>query len=93
MTIPNTSHPSREELQEQTLHQCALEVEADEALNEEIKDWEITQGDGIDIHQDMSLEPLIPNTETIEAMQEARRGGLVSFDSAEALMTDLNADA
>ncbi len=33
-----------------------------------------------------------PNAETIEAMEEARRGGLKSFSSVEALMADLNAD-
>jgi DNA-damage-inducible protein J len=40
----------------------------------------------------LPFEPLVPNTETIEAMKEARRGGLASFDSAEALMADLHAD-
>ena len=33
---------------EQALYQCALEVEADEVLREEMKDWETTVGDGID---------------------------------------------
>ena len=33
---------------EQALYQCALEVEADEALQEEMKDWEVTLGDGIE---------------------------------------------
>jgi hypothetical protein len=36
------------EKREQALYQCALEVEADEVLREEMKDWEITLGDGID---------------------------------------------
>lgn len=40
----------------------------------------------------LPFEPLIPNAETIEAMLEARRGGLPSFDSIEALMDDLRAD-
>jgi len=40
----------------------------------------------------LPFEPLIPNAETIEAMREARRGGLASFESVEALMADLNAD-
>lgn len=40
----------------------------------------------------LPFEPLIPNAETIEAMREARRGGLASFDSVDALMADLNAD-
>jgi hypothetical protein len=33
---------------EQALYQCALEVEADEALQEEMKDWDATLGDGIE---------------------------------------------
>lgn len=40
----------------------------------------------------MPFEPLIPNEETIAAMKEARRGGLPSFKSVDALMADLNAD-
>lgn len=40
----------------------------------------------------LPFEPLVPNDETIAAMKEARRGGLSSFKSVEALMTDLNAD-
>jgi hypothetical protein len=36
------------EKREQALYQCALEVEADEAPWEEVKDWETTLGDGID---------------------------------------------
>lgn len=35
------------EKREQALYQCALEVEADEVLREEMKDWETTLGDGI----------------------------------------------
>ena len=33
---------------EQALYQCALDVEADEALKKDMKDWEATVGDGID---------------------------------------------
>lgn len=33
---------------EEALYRCALRVEADEALREEMKDWEVTQGDGIE---------------------------------------------
>jgi len=33
---------------ETELHQCALEVENDQTLNAEMKDWDITIGDGID---------------------------------------------
>jgi len=40
----------------------------------------------------LPFEPLTPNLETIEAMREARRGGLKSFGSVEALMADLDAD-
>ncbi len=39
----------------------------------------------------LPFEPLVPNAETIEAMKEARSGKLDSFDSVDALMTDLNA--
>ena len=39
----------------------------------------------------LPFAPLIPNTATIEAMKEARKGGLSRFDSAAALMDDLNA--
>ena len=34
---------------------------------------------------------LIPNAKTIEAMKEARRGGLKSFSSIADLMADINA--
>jgi len=40
----------------------------------------------------LPFEPLIPNAETIDAMREARRGNLPSFDTVDALMADLNAD-
>lgn len=40
----------------------------------------------------LPFEPLVPNEETIEAMKEARRGGLKSAASFEALMADLHAD-
>lgn len=40
----------------------------------------------------LPFEPFRPNAETIAAMEEARQGGLKSFDSIEALMADLNAD-
>ena len=40
----------------------------------------------------LPFEPLIPNAETIAAMKEARRGGLASFKSVDALMADLDAD-
>ena len=39
----------------------------------------------------LPFEPLVPNAITIEAMQEARRGGLKSFATVEDLMADLNA--
>jgi DNA-damage-inducible protein J len=40
----------------------------------------------------LPFEPLVPNVETIEAMMEARRGGLPRFESVEAFLADLNAD-
>lgn len=33
---------------ESELYQCALKVEADQSLNEEMADWNTTMGDGID---------------------------------------------
>ena len=39
----------------------------------------------------LPFAPLTPNTVTIEAMKEARRGDLSQFDSVDALMDDLNA--
>jgi len=33
---------------EEALYQCALKVEQDEALNQEMKDWEVTSADGMD---------------------------------------------
>lgn len=33
---------------EDELYQCACAVEADEELNKEMKDWEVTIGDGIE---------------------------------------------
>ena len=38
----------------------------------------------------LPFEPLIPNQVTIDAMKEARRGKLKSFDSIRSLMDDLN---
>jgi DNA-damage-inducible protein J len=38
----------------------------------------------------LAVEPLVPNGETIEAMREARRGGLPRLKTAERLMKDLN---
>jgi len=40
----------------------------------------------------MPFNPLIPNPETIAAMQEAREGNLPRFNTIEELMADLNAD-
>ena len=40
----------------------------------------------------LPFEPLIPNQTTLAAMEEARRGVLVRFDSVAALMADLDAD-
>lgn len=38
----------------------------------------------------LPFEPLVPNQKTIDAMKEARRGKLRSFDSIQSLMDDLN---
>jgi DNA-damage-inducible protein J len=40
----------------------------------------------------LPFEPLVPNAETVAAMQEARKGGLPRFNSVEALMADLHED-
>jgi DNA-damage-inducible protein J len=39
----------------------------------------------------LPFEPLVPNAETIAAMQEARRGKLPSFTTRDELMAELNA--
>ena len=40
----------------------------------------------------LPFDPLVPNATTIEAMKEARRGGLKSFAAVDDLMANLNAD-
>ena len=40
----------------------------------------------------LPFAPLIPNAETIAAMQEARAGNLARFDDAQSLLDDLHAD-
>ena len=41
----------------------------------------------------LPFEPLVPNEETIQAMQEARQGkNLKSFNSVDDLMADLNSE-
>lgn len=40
----------------------------------------------------LPFDPLICNAKTVDAMLEARRRGLPSFDSVEALMANLNAE-
>ena len=40
----------------------------------------------------LPFDPLIPNAETIEAMEAARRGDVVELGGPEDLMADLNAD-
>ena len=40
----------------------------------------------------LPFAPLIPNAVTIEAMKEARKGGLPRFASMQALLDDLHAD-
>jgi len=40
----------------------------------------------------LPFDPLVPNPETIEAMKEARRGQLRSFETVDDLMADLDAE-
>ncbi|MFV1975858.1 MAG: type II toxin-antitoxin system RelB/DinJ family antitoxin [Candidatus Scalindua sp.] len=40
----------------------------------------------------LPFEPLVPNEKTIQAMKEARRGKLESFDDVDGLMDELNSD-
>ena len=40
----------------------------------------------------LPFDPLIPNAETVEAMEAARRGDVVELGGPEDLMADLNAD-
>ena len=40
----------------------------------------------------LPFEPLVPNAETIAAMEEIRRGGAKHVGTIEDLMTDLHAD-
>ena len=40
----------------------------------------------------LPFEPLVPNAETIAAMEAARRGDLVTVGDVDGLMADLNAD-
>jgi DNA-damage-inducible protein J len=40
----------------------------------------------------LPFDPLIPNEETIAAMKKARKGGLPSVTSVDALLADLHAD-
>jgi DNA-damage-inducible protein J len=40
----------------------------------------------------LPFDPLVPNAETIEAMEAARRGELVTVGSVEDLMADLHED-
>ncbi len=46
------------------------------------------------VAQDKALpfEPLIPNAETIAAMEDARAGRMKSFNTIEEMMADLNAE-
>ena len=40
----------------------------------------------------LPFSPVIPNPATVEAMKEARKGGLPQFDSVQDLMDDLHTD-
>ena len=41
----------------------------------------------------LPFDPLVPSEETVEAMQAARRGELVTVGDVEGLLADLNADS
>ena len=40
----------------------------------------------------LPFEPLVPNTETIKAVEAARRGDLVTINNLDNLLDELNAD-
>ena len=42
--------------------------------------------------KELPFAPLVPNTETIAAMREARGGNLPRFEDMESLLDDLHAD-
>jgi DNA-damage-inducible protein J len=42
--------------------------------------------------QSVPFDLFMPNAETVEAMEAARRGELTHFETIDALMADLNAD-
>ena len=42
--------------------------------------------------KELPFAPLIPNDATIEAMKEARQGGLPQFENLQALMEDLHTE-
>ena len=42
--------------------------------------------------QQVPLDLLTPNAETLGAMEELKRGGVITFATVDALMADLNAD-
>ena len=46
----------------------------------------------IAVEKRLPFEPLVPNAETIEAMEAARRGDIVEVGDIKGLMADLNAD-
>ena len=46
----------------------------------------------IAVEKRLPFDPLVPNAETIAAMEAARRGDTVSFESMDALLSDLDAD-
>ena len=46
----------------------------------------------VDAERKLSVEPLMPNAETVEAMRAARRGELVTVGRLDELLASLNAD-
>jgi DNA-damage-inducible protein J len=80
-----------------------IEVRVDTKVKQEaaavLADMGLTISDAIRVmliktatERDLPFNPLIPNAETIAAMEEARLGGLRSFDTIEELMADLHAE-
>ena len=78
---------------------CRIDPKTKEEASEVIEAMGLTVSDAFRImltrvarEKALPFEPLVPNATTIEAMKEARRGGLKSFSTVEDLMVDLNAD-
>ncbi len=78
-----------------------VQARIDSAVKEEaaavLKEIGLTISDAVRLllirvarEKELPFEPLIPNAETIAAMEEARRGGLRSFDTVQEFLDSLN---